>query len=95
MKLRDTQCGYKCIRTDIAKKYVGVSIIDGFAFDVEMLYFMRLNGYSIVEVPAIWTDDADSSVGGVFATAKRFYADLNRIKKNKENYILKGEDDAH
>lgn len=93
--IRDSQCGYKCIRTSLAKKYVPLSIIDGFAFDVEMLYFLTLNGYTVKELPAFWSDDPDSSVGGVFSTAKRFYGDLRRIKKNKKNYILGGNDNAH
>lgn len=90
--IRDTQCGYKCLRTALAKEYAKRSIIDGFAFDVEMLYFLFLNGYSIKEYPAIWSDDPDSSVSGVFKTAKRFYGDLSRIKKNKAAYIMKPEE---
>lgn len=93
--IKDSQCGYKCIRTSLAKKYVSLSIIDGFAFDVEMLYFLYLNGYSIKELPALWSDDPNSSVGGIVSTAKKFYGDLNRIKKNKKNYILGGGNDAH
>lgn len=90
--IKDTQCGYKCLRTDIAKKVCKLSIIDGFAFDVELLYILYLNHKSIVELPCHWTDDPDSSVGSPLATTKKFYKDLRRIKKNKKNYLFaKGE----
>ncbi|MBE6126911.1 MAG: glycosyltransferase [Erysipelotrichaceae bacterium] len=90
--IKDTQCGYKCLRTDIAKKICKLSIIDGFAFDVELLYILYLNHKSIVELPCHWTDDPDSSVGSPLATTKKFYKDLRRIKKNKKNYLFaKGE----
>jgi len=86
--IKDTQCGYKCIRTEDAKKAAALSIIDGFAFDVELLYILYLNGRSIRELPCLWTDDPDSSVGSPIKTAKKFYADVRRIKKNKKNYYF-------
>lgn len=89
--IKDTQCGYKCIKTDLAKLAVERSIIDGFAFDVELLYILYLNGASIVELPCTWTDDPDSSVGSPWKTAKTFYKDVRRIKKNKKNYRFGGE----
>lgn len=94
--IKDTQCGYKCLRTDLAKKAVERSIIDGFAFDVELLYILYLNGASIVELPCTWTDDPDSSVGSPIKTAKTFYGDVRRIKKNRKNYVFSGGNaDAH
>ena len=86
--IKDTQCGYKCLRADLAKKAAALSIIDGFAFDVELLYILYLNGASIVELPCTWTDDPDSSVGSPWKTAKTFYKDVRRIKKNKKNYLF-------
>ena len=92
--IKDTQCGYKCFRRDIATKFVERSIINGFAMDVELLYCFYLNGASIVELPAIWTDDANSSVGSPLKTSKTFYADLRKIKKNKANYIFAKEGES-
>ncbi len=93
--IKDTQCGYKCLRSELAKKEVGKSIIDGFAFDVELLYILYLNGCSIKELPCHWTDDPDSSVGSPWKTAKRFYADVRRIKKARKQYPFGGETNAH
>lgn len=89
--IKDSQCGYKCLRTDLAKKAAKLSIIDGFAFDVELLYILYRNGASIVELPCTWTDDPDSSVGSPWKTAKTFYKDVRRIKKNRDHYSFEGE----
>ena len=93
--VKDTQCGYKCIRLSVGKEICKKSIIDGFAFDVELLYALYLNDKSIREYPCVWDDDPDSSVGSPLATSKRFYKDLRRIKKNKANYLLGGTAHAH
>ena len=91
--VKDTQCGFKCFRGKLAKEMARRQIIGGFAFDVEYLYFLYLNGYSIKEYPCAWTDDAEgSSVKGVSKTSRRFASDLKIIKKNKTNYILTPEE---
>jgi dolichyl-phosphate beta-glucosyltransferase len=92
--LTDTQCGYKLFRSDVAKAMAKKEIIDGFAFDVEELYFLSLNGFKVVEVPVVWTDDADSTIGHPLKTSLAFYKDMRRIKKNKKNYLLTPEEKA-
>lgn len=86
--IHDTQCGYKVFRRDIAQEIAKRQIIDGFAFDVEYLYFYTLNGFSIKEIPATWEDDPDSTISSVIKTSVKFYKDLMKIKRNKKNYIL-------
>lgn len=87
----DTQCGYKLFKTSIAKAMASHQIIDGFAFDVEYVYFLALNGFSIKEIPVKWANDADSSVNPVKASIN-FYKSLLKIKKNKKSYILSEEE---
>lgn len=84
-KYHDTQCGFKAIKTDIAKEIANRQIIDGFAFDVEYLYFMKLNGYHVLEVPVTWRDDRGSTVKKGASSA--FMKDMRKIKKNKKNYL--------
>ena len=95
----DTQCGYKAFRGNLAKAIASRQTIDGFAFDCEYLYFLRLNGYSIKEYPCAWDDGPDSSISHPWKTSLKFNQDLNRIKKNKKLYILSPEEkealDAH
>lgn len=86
--IHDTQCGFKLFKRDIAQEMARRQIIDGFAFDVEYLYFMQLNGFKVKEIPVTWTDDPSSTVGSPLKTSLKFYKDLKKIKKNKKNYLL-------
>ena len=94
LKVKDTQCGYKAFRTAVAKTMVERQIITGFAFDVEYLYFLRLNGFSIAEIPCVWTDDPDSTIKNKRKVYTAFYRDLRKIKKNKKNYLLDDQEKA-
>lgn len=85
-QIKDTQCGYKLFKANIAKEMAKRQIISGFAFDVEYCYFLELNGYRIKEVACRWRNDADSTVS--VNSSKSFADDLKRIKKNKKAYIL-------
>ena len=87
IEYKDTQCGFKAIRTSVAKEMVKRQIINGFAFDVEYIYMAKLNGLKIKELPVKWTDDRGSTVSP-FKSSVEFMKDLNRIKKNKNLYIF-------
>ena len=90
-KLKDTQCGFKAIKSEIAKFIAEKQIVNGFAFDVEYLYMAKLNNWSIKEIPVVWTNDTSTTVS-VFKSSKQFIKDMRRIKKNKKNYLQeKGE----
>jgi dolichyl-phosphate beta-glucosyltransferase len=56
----DTQCGFKFFRGDVARELFRLQQIDGYMFDVEILYLAQQLGYRIVEVPVRWRDDGDS-----------------------------------
>ncbi len=91
-KLTDTQCGFKFFRRNVAKKMIERQITTGAAFDVEYLYFLALNGFSIVEIPVTWTDDPDSSFSHPFKAALSFFVDLIKIRRNKKGYLLSKEE---
>lgn len=57
---RDTQCGCKFFRHDIAKILSSYSTVDGFAFDVEILLLAKNFGYRIQEVPVEWENKGSS-----------------------------------
>ena len=48
---RDTQCGCKAFRADVGKAVLGAGLVDGFAFDIEMLHLVERYGFSLKEVP--------------------------------------------
>jgi dolichyl-phosphate beta-glucosyltransferase len=58
--VKDTQCGFKFFGRQVALDLFSRQKIDGYMFDVEILYLARRAGYSIAQVPVRWRDDADS-----------------------------------
>jgi hypothetical protein len=48
---RDTQCGLKAFRSDVARALFGATTIDGFAFDVELFHLAERWRLSLAEVP--------------------------------------------
>lgn len=63
--LQDTQCGFKGFRRDVAQDLFCRQVLDGWAFDVEVLFLARRRGYRIQEVPITWWYDASSRVSAV------------------------------
>ena len=91
-KYKDTQCGFKAMRTDIAKKIVSKQVVNNFAFDVEYLYIAKLNNLSIYEMGVIWADDRGSTVSPLKSSIK-FFKDLSFIKKHKKTYLFDNQAD--
>ena len=89
-KYKDTQCGFKAMRTDVAKKIVAKQVVNNFAFDVEYLYIASLNNLSIYEMGVIWADDRGSTVSPLKSSIK-FFKDLSFIKKHKKTYLFNEE----
>jgi dolichyl-phosphate beta-glucosyltransferase len=79
--LQDTQCGFKCFRAEVAEKVFPLQTIDGWTFDVEVLYIARRMGYKIVEVPIPWYYVAESKVR-VLSDSIRMFTDLVTIRRN-------------
>jgi dolichyl-phosphate beta-glucosyltransferase len=67
----DTQCGFKAFRMDVCHPIVVAARIDGFAFDVELLYLAHRAGLRIREIPVRWNHSAGSKV--------RFFQDSLRM----------------
>ena len=76
---RDTQCGFKAFRRDVAQEVFSRQTLDGFAFDVELLVIARRLGYRILEVPVRWLDSSYSRVSPL-ADSARMLRDLFRIR---------------
>lgn len=60
--IRDTQCGFKAFRDYAAEKIFSRTVIDGWAFDVEVLALARALKYRIGIAPANWVNDPRSHV---------------------------------
>jgi dolichyl-phosphate beta-glucosyltransferase len=79
--LQDTQCGFKCIRAEVARDIFPYQTLTGWAFDVELLYIARHHGYRILEIPIQWYFNADSKIS-VFRDSVRMFLDLLLIRRN-------------
>ena len=77
--VRDTQCGFKVFRGDVARDLFARQRIDGYLFDVEILHLATRSGYRIKEVGVRWRDDRDSRLDLV-AGNWRNMLDLFRIR---------------
>jgi dolichyl-phosphate beta-glucosyltransferase len=73
--VRDTQCGFKLFTRDAAQT------INGFSFDLEILYLASKLGYRVAEVPVNWIDAPGSKVDTT-KEVQRFLRDLIKIKVN-------------
>jgi dolichyl-phosphate beta-glucosyltransferase len=58
--ITDTQCGFKLFRQTVAADLFRVSAIDGYGFDLELLYVAQKRGYHIVEIPVNWSHQPNS-----------------------------------
>ena len=63
--VKDTQCGFKFLRGDLARAVFAQLRTTGFAFDVEMLARARAHGATITEVPVVWADVPGSTFSPV------------------------------
>lgn len=79
--LNDTQCGFKCFRADIAEDLFSQQTLDGWAFDIEVLYIARRKKLKIREVPINWYFDADSKINAL-QDAFRMIGDIFKIHSN-------------
>ncbi|MGZ4682313.1 MAG: glycosyltransferase, partial [Acidimicrobiales bacterium] len=79
-KYRDTQCGLKAFRSDVAQVIFGHSHIDGFAFDVEVFHLLELYQLSLAEVPVRVVNSSRSTVH-VVPDALRTVRDVFRVRR--------------
>lgn len=68
LHVRDTQCGFKLMRTEVARDLFAGQTCPGFAFDVELLLRAERRGLRIAEVPVIYIHDSRSRVRVASAT---------------------------
>jgi putative flippase GtrA len=61
-RFSDAQCGFKAIRSDIARALLPCTVDDAWFFDTELLVIADRAGLRVAEVPVDWTDDPHSSV---------------------------------
>src|SRR4051794_27741531 len=75
---RDTQCGFKLLRTPVARRLLAEQLTPRFAFDVEILMRALRDGFEVDEVPIEYHHDPDSSIAPGSASVQ-MAADVARL----------------
>lgn len=81
----DTQCGFKLLRIDVARRLFRELGEFGWAFDVEVLYRAQLAGYRVAEVAVDWHEVAGSKLRP-FRDATRMLMSLFRIRARNAGF---------
>lgn len=63
--ISDTQCGFKGFKKGAAEKIFSQAKINGFSFDVEILYLARRESFRVEQVSVEWYNDARSKVNPI------------------------------
>jgi dolichyl-phosphate beta-glucosyltransferase len=58
----DTQCGFKAFRLDVCRPILEAARVEGFAFDVELLFLAHRAGLRLREIPVRWNHAEGSKV---------------------------------
>ncbi len=77
---RDTQCGLKAFRSDVAHIVFSHGRLEGFAFDVEIFHLVERYRLSLAEVPVTLSSSSTSTVH-VVVEAGRMLRDLIRVRR--------------
>ena len=88
---RDTQCGLKAFRSDVARLVFRHTRIDGFAFDVEVFHLVERYRFSLTEVP-VRVENSDRSTVRVVQDGIALVRDLFRVLRfaQRGEYDLDG-----
>jgi dolichyl-phosphate beta-glucosyltransferase len=77
---RDTQCGFKLIRADVARRLAEHQRIEGYLYDAELCLIAAQLGFRVAEVPVRWSHDPDSRVR-LLRSAPGVALDLLRLRR--------------
>jgi hypothetical protein len=75
----DTQCGFKSFRLDACRPILEAARIQGFAFDVELLYLAHRAGLRIREIPVRW-NHAEGSKVSFFRDSLRMLSEVITLR---------------
>jgi glycosyltransferase involved in cell wall biosynthesis len=80
LDFKDTQCGFKLFETGAGRQVFSRQLLDGFGFDVEVLFIARKLGLRSVEVPVRWDNVEGTKVSLWLGLAA--FVDLLKVRRN-------------
>jgi dolichyl-phosphate beta-glucosyltransferase len=81
LTFKDTQCGFKAFRREAAKAVFPLQTIEGFAFDPEILFIAKKQGWRMLETPVRW-NHVDGSKVNPFTTPIKALVEVATIRWN-------------
>jgi glycosyltransferase involved in cell wall biosynthesis len=78
--IRDTQCGFKAMRREVAQKVFPQVTSNTAIFDIEMLVVATREGYRIAELPVKWVHDPDTRIPYNLRRSLAIWGELFRIR---------------
>jgi dolichyl-phosphate beta-glucosyltransferase len=79
--LQDTQCGFKMFSAEATATLFPLQTMNGWGFDVEVLFAARQWGYQIVEVPIHWYYKANTRIHPIRDSIDMF-TEVLKIRRN-------------
>jgi len=84
LKYEDTQCGAKFFKKEAIKKVASEVCLTDWSFDVELLYRMKLHGFTVKEHPIKWAENGHSKLHLMKTPIKMFFSVVGlRMKFDK------------
>jgi len=78
--IRDTQCGFKALSSKAARDIFSRQTMNGFSFDVEIIYIAKKLGYKVGEFPIVWAKSSESSSVNPVSDSMGMFLDILRIR---------------
>jgi len=78
--IKDTQCGFKMFRSSVVPFVFGPVRLEGFGFDLEVLYLAQKNNLRIKEVSVNWTH-VDGSKVHLFKDSLQMFGNILQIRQ--------------
>jgi len=79
--LQDTQCGFKSFHHSVVPSLFSVQRLEGWAFDVELLYIAQKRSMRILEIPIDWYYKPGSRLH-FLRDSIRMFSDLFKIRRS-------------
>ncbi len=76
----DTQCGFKAFTAKASQQIFSEQKLDGFSFDVEVLFLAARMNYQVSEIPVEWINEPNSKVRMLIDPLKMFI-DILKIRR--------------
>ncbi len=79
VNIKDTQCGFKIYKNQVAQKIFNNLKTKSFMFDIELILRAKKSNYKMVQFPVQWSNDADTKFNPISGSIKNF-KELYKLK---------------